>query len=330
MMMMSRRTFAAVIAAGALRVPGYVHAQPPGTSARIGVLVTFSSQSVLPLLTALRSGLREHGWIEGQNLHIEYSYDTPGGPSLDERAATLAKADLQLIVADSTPSSIALKRAKVTRPVVFTAVSEPVAIGIVDSLARPGHNFTGFTTVNRDLMPKRIELIKELAPAVKLLIYLGDPTYASHAHSAMEVSEVARTFGLRFEAEELRGAADFDAIAGRRDRLRDAFFVVEQSLFFIQHAEKMVTLERRTRIPAMYAHRSFVDRGGTICYGVTISELFRRAGGHIDRILRGARPGELPVEQPTKFELVLNLKTAKVLGLTIPPSLRLRADELIE
>jgi putative tryptophan/tyrosine transport system substrate-binding protein len=214
--------------------------------------------------------------------------------------------------------------------VVFTAVSEPVEIGIVDSLARPGRNFTGFTTANRDLMPKRIELIKELVPQVKLLIYLGDPTYPSHARSAMEVSEAARSFGLRFEAEELRGTADFDAIATRRNRLRDAVFVVEQSLFFLQHAVQMTILERKTRIPAMYAHRSFVDLGGTVCYGVNIGELFRRAGGHIDRILKGARPGELPVEQPITFDLVLNLKTAKALGLTVPPSLRLRAADVIE
>jgi putative ABC transport system substrate-binding protein len=329
--MTSRRALLAALAGGLLNRPGRAAAQPPpGKGVRIGFLVVVSAQTAQPLLRAFREGLREHGWIEGQNLQVEYSYDGPGGPSLDERASQLAKHDFHLLVADSTPSALALKRANVSIPVVFTSVSEPVEIGLVESLARPGRNFTGFTTVNRELMPKRIELIKEIVPKVRRLVYLGDPGYPSHRHSATEVTETARTLNLPVEVVEMRGPTDFDGVASRPERLRDAVFVVEQSLFFVQHTERMVGLEVRTRTPAMYAHRQFVERGGTICYGVNIAELYRRSATTVDRILRGARPAELPVEQPIKFDFVINLKTAKALGLTVPPALLVRADQVIE
>jgi putative ABC transport system substrate-binding protein len=328
--MTSRRTFLAVVAGGVLSTPRHSDAQGSGKVVRIGFLASIGAQSGQPLLRSFRDGLREHGWIESQNVHIDYSYDSPGGPSVDERAHQLAKLDFHVIVADSTPSALALKRANVSLPVVFTAMSEPVETGVVESLARPGRNFTGFTTVNRELMPKRIEVIKELVPRVRRLVYLGDPDYPSHRHSASEVTEVARRLGLLVEAFELRGPVDFDAIGARREQLRDGAFVVEQSLFFVRHTGKMIGLELGTKIPAMYAHRQFVERGGTVCYGVNIAELYRRAGGYVDRILKGARPAELPVEQPTKFDFVINLKTAKALGLRVPSSLLARADQIIE
>jgi putative ABC transport system substrate-binding protein len=328
--MVPRRTFLAAVVGSLLTVRSNSDAQSVGKAARIGLLAVVGAQSGRSLLQSFLDGLRERGWIEGQNLYIEYSYDSAGGPSLDERARQLTGLDLQLIVADSTPSALALKRANVSLPVVFTAMSEPVETGVVESLARPGRNFTGFTTVNRELMPKRIEVIKELVPRVRQLVYLGDPEYPSHRHSASEVTEVARRLGLQVEVFEVRGPADFDAIGAVRGRLENAVFVVEQSLFFIRHTERMIRLELGTRIPAMYAHRQFVDRGGTVCYGVNIAELYRRASGYVDRILRGARPAELPVEQPTKFDFVINLKTARALGIKVPPSLLARADEVIQ
>jgi putative ABC transport system substrate-binding protein len=326
----SRRILLAALAGGLLGRPRGTAAQPAAKPVRIGFLVVVKAQAAEPLVRAFREGLREHGWTEGHNLQVEYSYDTPGGPALDERAGQLAKGEFHLLVADSTPSALALKRQGVSIPVVFTSVSEPVEIGLVESLARPGRNFTGFTTVNRELMPKRIEIIKEIVPKVRRLVYLGDPGYPSHRPSVAEATEAARTLGLPVEAVELRGPADFDAIAARPERLRDAVFVVEQSLFFVQHTERMIGLETKTRTPAMYAHRQFVERGGTICYGVSLAELYRRAGGSVDRILKGARPAELPVEQPTKFDFVINLKTARALGLAVPPALLLRADQVIE
>jgi ABC-type uncharacterized transport system substrate-binding protein len=330
MMTTTRRVFLAVVVGGILTVPRRSGAQPSGKPVRIGFLAALSAQSAQPMLGKFREGLREHGWIEGQNLTIDYSYASPGGPSVDERAAQMTKQDLRLILADSTPTALALKRANTSLPVVFAAVSEPVEIGLVDSLARPGRNFTGFTTVNRELMPKRIEVIKELVPRVRRLVYLGDPNYPSHRHSADEVTEGGRKLGLKVDVLEIRAPTDLDAIGSRPESLRDVVFVVEQSLFFIQHAEKVVGLELGTKTPAMYAHRQFVDRGGTVCYGVNIPELYRRAGGSVDRILKGSRPAEIPVEQPTKFDFVINHKTARALGLKVPQSLLLRADQVIE
>lgn len=328
--MVSRRMFLATITGALLGIPGGTRAQPAGKSARIGFLAAIGAQSAQPLVQNLREGLREHGWVENRNLSIEYSYDVPGGPSLDERARQLMRRDLSMLVADSTPSALALKRANASLPVVFTAMSEPVETGVVESLARPGRNFTGFTTVNTELMPKRIEVIKELLPTVRRLLYLGDPNYASHGHSVSEVTEVAGQLGLRVESLELRGAEDFDAIAASSGNARDTMFVVEQSFFFIKHTERTVALELQTKVPAMYAHRRFVERGGTVCYGVNIAALYRRAGGTVDRILKGARPSDLPVERPTKFDLLINLKTARTLGLKVPQSLLARVDEVIE
>jgi putative ABC transport system substrate-binding protein len=328
--MPSRRAFLATITGALLGIPGSLRAQPAGKSVRIGFLGAIGAQSAQSLVQNFREGLREHGWVENRNLNIEYSYDSPGGPSLDDRARHIAKQDLSLIAADSTPTALALKRANVSLPVVFIAMSEPVETGVVESLARPGRNFTGFTTQNRELMPKRIEVIKELVPTVRRLLYLGDPDYASHGHSLSEVTEVAGRLGLRVESLELRNAADFDAIAARGEDARDTVFVVEQSLFFVKHTDRTVALELQTKVPAMYAHRQFVERGGTVSYGVNIAALYRRAGGTVDRILKGARPADIPVERPTTFDLVINVKTAKTLGLKVPQSLLARVDRVIE
>ena len=328
--MTSKRAFLASTAGLLLGLLGSLRAQPAGKSVRIGFLAAIGAQSAQSLVQSFREGLREHGWVENRNLNIEYSYDSPGGPSLDDRASNLTKRELSLIVADSTPSALALKRAKASLPVVFTAMSEPVETGVVETLARPGRNFTGFTTVNTELMPKGIEVIKELVPTVRRLVYLGDPEYPSHRHSVGEVTQVAGQLGLRVEPLELRTAADFDGITARGIDPRDTVFVVEQSLFFVRHTEKAVALELQSKIPAMYAHRQFVERGGTVCYGVNIAALYRRAGGTVDRILKGARPADLPVERPTKFDLVINLKTARALGLKISQSFLARVDQAID
>jgi putative ABC transport system substrate-binding protein len=328
--MVSRRTFLAITGGALLAISGRPRAQPAGKMVRIGFLAAVDAQSAQSRVQSIREGLREHGWVENRNLTIEYSYESPGGPSLDERARHLMTRELSLIVADSTPTALALKRANVSLPVVFAAVSEPVEIGLVASLARPGRNFTGFTTQNRELMPKRIEVIRELVPTVRRLLYLGDPDYPSHGHSVSEVTEVAGQLGLRVESLELREAADFDAIAARGGNARDTMFVVEQSLFFVKHTERTVALELQTKVPAMYAHRQFVERGGTISYGVNITALYRRAGGTVDRILKGARPTDIPVERPTTFDLVINAKTARMLDLKVPQSLLARVDQVIE
>ena len=328
--MTSRRDFLVALTAGALQIPRHAEAQQAGKVARIGFLAVVSAQSIEQSIRAFRQAMREHGWIEGQNLHIEFSYESPGGPGLAERVSQLTALNLRVIVADSTPTSLALKRANVSLPVVFAAVSEPVEIGLAESLARPGRNFTGFTTINRDLMPKRIELLKELVPRVRGLVYMGNPDYASYRHNVAEITEVAGRLSLKVDVFELRSPADFDASAARLEKLRDVAFVVEQSQFFIQNADRMVALEQKTKVPAMYADRLFVDRGGTLCYGVNRPELYRRAAGYVDRILKGTRPSELPIEQPTKFDLVINLKTAKALGLKVSQSLLVRADQLIE
>ena len=215
-------------------------------------------------------------------------------------------------------------------PVVFAQVSEPVAIGLVDTFARPGRNFTGLTTINRDLMAKRIALLKEAVPNLTRVGYLANPSYQVHAAQLTEMGATATTLGLTLHLAEVRGASDIDGAFTRLTAAQVGAFIVQQDDLLTANRALIIDRAAERRLPGMYVFSLYPQSGGFMSYGAQADDLYRRAAQYVDRIRRGARPSDLPVERPTRFELVINLKTAKALGLTIPPSLLLRADRVIE
>ena len=319
------------MAGGLLAAPLAAEAQaPPGKVARIGYLSSGTATENARLHKAFTDGLRDYGWIEGKNIAIEYRWDVTGETTLDALAAELVQLPLDVIFAVNTPASLATKRTGTTRPVVFATVSEPVGIGLVDSLARPGRNFTGLTTINRDLMSKRLELLKEVIPGLARVGYLANPDYVIHQAQLAEMGAAARGLGLVLQLAEARAPSEFDGAFARMAAAHVGAFIVQQDDLFIHNRLLILDSANKRRLPGMYAFSLYPRSGGFMSYGANAEDLYRRAAEYVDRILKGAKPSDLPVARPTKYELVVNLKTAKALGLTIPPSLLQRADQLIE
>ena len=322
---MKRREFMA--ATGALLVsPRVLRAQ--GTPRRIGCFGILENAPIF--LDAWRSGLRERGWIEGKNLLVEYRYTQPTVryPAL---AAELSALNPDLVVAAGPQAALALKSATATIPIVFVAVFDPVALGLVQSLARPGGNITGFATyAPGDFLAKRIEIFRELIPSaskIALLVNPGNPIHRLIV--AEEIPRTARNLGVALPVVEATTTEELDiAFASAAAQHADAVIVFGDTLTIFQ-APRVIALAAEHHLPAIYLFRQFAN-GGLIVYGPDIHDLYRRAGSYVDKILKGTKPSDLPVEQPTKFELVINMKTAKALGLTVPPSLLVRADEVIE
>lgn len=326
--MMDRRAFLA-IAAGALTAPLAAEAQPTGKLTRIGFLSLGTEVSQARLRTSFTDGLRDHGWIEGKNIAIEYRWQGMGDTALDTLAAELARLPLDVVFAVNTPAALAMKRAGATLPVVFALVSEPVATGLVASLARPGSNFTGLTTINRELMSKRLELLKETIPELARVGHLANPGYAVHRGQLTEMEANARGLGLALHVAEVRSPAEFEGAFARMAAAQVGAFIVQQDDLFVSNRTLIIELATKRRLPGMYVFSLYPRSGGLMSYGADAEDLYRRAAGHVDRILKGAKPADLPVEQPTKFELVINLKTAKQIGLTIPQRVLGRADRVI-
>ena len=274
--------------------------------------------------------MREHGWIEGQNIAIEYRWAAQAQPTLDALAAELARMPLDLTFAVNTPVALAMKRTGTTRPVLFAQVSEPVAIGLVDSLARPGRNFTGLTTINRELMSKRLELLKETIAGLMRVGFLANPGYEVHKAQLTEMHTAAHSLGLTLHLAEVRSPGEFAAAFTRMAAARVGAFIVQQDELFVLNRVLLIELAAQHRFPGMFVFSLYPTAGGLMSYGANAEDLYRRTAEYVDRILKGAKPSELPVARPTKYELVINLKTAKALGLTIPPSLLQRADKVIE
>jgi putative tryptophan/tyrosine transport system substrate-binding protein len=322
---MKRREF--ITATAALLVsPRVLRAQ--GTPRRIGCFGILENAPIV--LDAWRSGLRERGWIEGKNLLVEYRYTQPTVryPAL---AAELTALSPDLVVAAGPQAAVALKSATATIPIVFVAVADPVGLGLVQSLARPGGNVTGFATfVPGDWNSKGVEILRELVPGASKIALLVNPGNPIHMLIlAEEIPRTARNLGMVLPAVEATTAEELDtAFASAAAQHADAIMVFADPLVNFQ-AARVVALAAKYHLPAIYLFRQFAN-GGLVVYGPQLSDLFRRAGGHVDKILKGTKPSDLPVEQPTKFELVINMKTAKALGLTVPPSLLIRADEVIE
>jgi putative ABC transport system substrate-binding protein len=327
---MERRTFMAAMAGGLLAGPLATEAQQPGKAARIGYLSSGTATANPGLRKAFTDGLRDHGWIEEKNIAIEYRWEGAGKPTLDALAAELARLPLDAIFATNTPASLATKRTGTTLPVVFATVSEPVAIGLVNSLSRPGRNFTGLTTINRELMSKRLEVLKEAIPGLARVGYLANPGYEVHQAQLTEMGAAARQLGLTLHLAEVRAPAEFEGGFARMAAAHVGAFIVQQDDLFVGNRALIIDFATQRRLPGMYVFSLYPRSGGFMSYGAHAEDLYRRAAEYMDRVLKGAKAADLPVERPTKFEFVINLKTAKALGLTIPRSLLLRADELIQ
>ena len=327
---MNRRTFLCGLTLGAFATPPAAEAQQAGKVARVGYLSTGTPTANAGLRKAFTDGLREHGWIEDKNIVIESRWEGAGKPTLDALAAELVRRPLDLIFAVNTPAALATKRTGTTLPVVFATVSEPVAIGLVDSLPRPGRNFTGLTTINRELMSKRLEVLKETIPGLTRVGYLANPDYEVHKAQLTEMNAAAHGLGLTLHLQEVHAPSEFEGAFGRMAAAHVGAFIVQQDDLFVGNRALLIDLATQRRLPGMFVFSLYPRAGGLMSYGANAEDLYRRAAEYVDRILKGAKPSDLPVERPTKFELVINLKTAKALGLTIPASLLLRADQLIE
>lgn len=307
-------------------------AQQPGKVWRIGYMSVPSRQSAEDLIQIFLQALRERGWVEGQNLLIEWRWAEGKLERLPDFAAELVRLNVDLIVAPQPPSALAAKNATRTIPIVFMFSGDPVAEGLVASLARPGGNATGLTfTPTLDILGKQLELLKETVPKASRVAVLWNAARAAvQAPALSEVERAARSLGLELQVLGVQGPEDFDRVFKAMTRERaNALFVLADSMLWL-HRQRLAHLAATHRLPSMHSQREHVESGGLMAYGVNLAWHLRRAAFYIDRILKGTKPADLPVEQPSKFELVINLKTAKVLGLTIPQTVLLRADRVIE
>jgi ABC-type uncharacterized transport system substrate-binding protein len=305
-------------------------AQQAGHMPRIGFLGPGAPQTRASCAPGFSEGLREHGWVEGQNIAIEYRWALGKLDRLPQLAAELVRLQVEVIFAVNTPAVLAVKQTGTQLPVVFAAVSEPTEIGVVRSLARPGGNFTGVTTMNRELMPKRLELLKEATPGLTRVGYLANPTYAGHQPQLHEMQAAARSLGLELHLFEVREGAELERAFAGMAAAHVGAFIVQQDVLFGAHRRTIIALAAQSRMPGMYPGSFYADDGGLLSYAAHIDDLCRRTATYVDKILKGVQPTDLPIERPMKFELVINLTTAKALGLTIPPRLLFQADKVIE
>ena len=329
--MIDRRTFITSVAFGLVAVPLAANAQPAGKVPRIGWLGGPTRESAEPFVREFQRGLKDLGWVEGQNIVIEWRFAGGRAERLPDLAAELVRLGVDLIVVPSTPTALAAKNATKTIPLITVGGGDPVGLGLVASLARPGGNITGSTsTVSPEIAGKQLELLGLTVPKISRIAVLWNPATPGNALALREAEIAARGLGLELQLLEARSLNDFDsAFAAMTTKRAGALFVLGD-VMFVTHRTRLADLAAKSRRPAMYVQREYVEVGGLMSYGPTTRELFRRAATYVDKILKGAKPADLPVEQPTKFELVINMKTAKALGLTIPQSLLLRADELIQ
>jgi len=328
---MDRRAFLGSLA-GLLVAPLAAEGQSAGKVPRIGFLSATSPSDRRPLLDAFRQGLRELGWVEGQNIVIDYRYAEDRVDRLPGLAAELVRLKVDLIVASAgTQVATAAKNATETIPIVMIAVRDPVGTGLIASLVRPGGNVTGVSGyAGLEIVAKQLVLLKETVPKIRRVAILSNPANAYHQLAIREVNVAARSLGVQLQLLEARGPNEFDGAFAAMAKERVGALLVLSDAVLSSHRTRLADLAARSRLPAAYGVRESVEAGGLMSYGPSFLDLFRRAATYVDKILKGARPGDLPVEQPTTFELVINLKTAKALGLTIPQSLLQRADQVIE
>ena len=327
---MDRRTFIRAVAGGIFAAPLSSVAQSSAKTVRIGRLSPLSAEADVPLLAAFRTGMRDLGWVEGETFLIETRYADGNPIRLPEIAAELVRRRVDVILAGSSPGALAAKNAAGTIPVVMVTTGDPVGDGLVASLARPGGNLTGMTALSQGLSAKRLELLKEAVPGVTRVAVLTNPASPNTGPFVKESAAVAQALRVQLQLVEAHDPSEFETAFATMASKHAAGLMVLADVTFITHRKRIVELAAMSRIPAVYGEREFVDAGGLMFYGASLADMYRRAAVYVDKILKGAKPADLPVEQPTKFELVINLKTAKALGLAMPQSLLLRADEVIQ
>jgi len=325
------KRFLAFLAALALIVQSVsAEAQSTGKIHRIGWLASGSSAASLRFFEAFKDGLREAGWIEGQNITIDSRYAEGKSDRYPALAAELVQLKVDVIATVTTPAGLAAKNATSVIPIVMMNVAQPVELGLIASFGRPGGNVTGISWPDLEIFVKEIALLKELVPNVRLVAILSNPTNPAHGFVIKKVKAAAGSLGLELRLVEASKLEQLDgAFAAMVKERADAVLVVADGLFGL-HRKRLAELAARNRLPATYGLSENVEAGGLMSYGPNRLAAYRRGAFLVDKILRGAKPADLPVEQPTKYDLVINLMTAKALGLTIPPSVLLRADQVIQ
>jgi putative ABC transport system substrate-binding protein len=324
---MERRRFIEVIAGGLLATPRTARAQQAGRVWRIGVLLVSDG----PNVEAFRQELRKLGYVEGRNILIEYRWHEGNVDRLPALAAELVNLKLDLILVSGSQPTLALKAATTTVPIVFAGNADPVGLGLVSSLAHPGGNLTGFANlVPEEFGAKQVQLLKEAVPAAARMAVLIHRENPMHRAYLPQTVAAAKKLNIRLQILEAQMPSELDSAFAAATRERADAMQVYGDLLFNAHRARILALAAKSRLPVLYLFKEDVVAGGLMSYGPDRSDIFPRAATYVDKILKGAKPGDLPVEQPTKFELVINLKTAKALGLTIPPSLLQRADEVVQ
>ena len=314
--------------------PLAARAQQPDRMRRIGVLMARaeSNQEGQVWVAAFREGLQKLGWTEGRNIRIDTRWAIPGDAEAMQRIAKeLVAQQPDLILSQSTPTTAAVLQQTRTIPIVFATVADPVGSGFVASVPRPGGNVTGFTNIEPTMAGKWLELLKEIAPRVNRVAFLFNPATAPYAEYYLNpFKAAAQSFAVEAVAAPVRDTSELESAIAEQARLPNGSLIVMTDTFMALHRAEIISLAARYRLPAVYPFRFFAELGGLLSYGNDLTDNFRRAASYADRILKGAKPSELPVQAPVKFELVINLKTAKALGLDVPLQLRQRADEVIE
>ena len=327
--MTSRRTFLATVPGGLLAVPLAVWAQQARKVYRIGFV--WDSPAVWPhALEAFRQGLRDLGWVEGQNILIEYRWAEGRFDRLPNLMEELVRLKVDLIVAPTSIYTGAARRATSTIPIVFVSHADPIGSGHVASLARPGANATGLTIIMSETMAKSLEVLKATIPGLTRVAVIWDPATPSHVPGLKAVEVAGGALGIRLQALAVPSATEFDRAFSAIVQERAGAVLVLSTPVFMGDAKRLAELALTHKLPTMFGPREHVEAGGLLSYGPDRADLYRRAAGYVDKILKGANPADLPVQQATKFELVINLKTAKALGLTIPQSVLVRADQIID
>jgi putative ABC transport system substrate-binding protein len=325
---MWRSTIGLIIAFGLLGAPLPTTAQPPGKVYRIGYLAAIPPPA--HLWEALLDGLRERGYIEGRNLVFERRFSEGNAERFPEFAAEMVQLKVDCIIAITTPAALAVKHVTTTLPIVMTTAIDPVGAGLVASLARPGGNVTGNAILYAELSTKRLEFLKDVVPGLSRVVVLWNAANPANASVWKETQAAAGALGLLLHAQDVRGAQDFEGAFAHTAQARpDALLVLDDALIAM-HRQHIAEFATQEHLPSVFAARESVVAGGLMSYGPSLSDLFRRAATYVDKILKGVKPADLPMEQPVKFELVINLKTAQALDLTIPPTLLFQADEVIQ
>jgi putative ABC transport system substrate-binding protein len=324
-----RLVLVVTLTVGLVAAPLVARAQPTGKVPRIGYLAVSPGSAGSPLIEAFRKGLRDLGYVEGQTVVIQYGW-AEGPEQLPARAAELVRLQLDVIFAPTTPAALAAQQATRTTPIVVATAADPVGAGLVAGLAAPGSNVTGLSLFAPELVAKQLQLLKEAVPKASRVAVLSNPAHPNTPLMVKETEAAARSLGMRVQLLGVRGVDAFDMAFSAVTKGRASVLFVLFDPFLVGQRARIVEFANEHRLPAMYPHREYAEAGGLMAYGADIRENFRRAATYVHKILAGAKPADLPVEQPAKFQLVINQRTAKALGLTIPPAVLARADEVIQ